>query len=305
MATKDVYGVKAMNNLKVYKSMPEWSAQTLPKGFQEKHNTKEGTWARLTVHAGALRFTFFTEAGEVLSSRVIDAGSGPQLVEPGAWHKVEPVDDALRCQLSFLCEPARYLEKKYQLAAPHAEVRALLPALEGSGGRTVLDLGSGRGRNSFFLAEHGFEVTAVDRSPPSLAKLTEIQEAEGVQFSSRLYDINEASLAQFLPNGAVDHIISTVVLQFLDAPRVPAVIEDMQAVTRPGGLHLIIAPISSEEAPCPIEFPAVFAPGELREYYRAWAMLRYEETVGEFHKRDERGERYKSRFSTLIARKAG
>lgn len=292
-----------MSDLEVYRTMPEWSAQTLPKVFQKKHNTKEGTWARLVVSAGALRFTLLTEDGEVLSSRVVDAASGPLLVEPGEWHRVEPVDDACRCELSFLCEPSRYMEKKHKLTAPHSEVRAHLAELEAATGRTLLDLGSGRGRNSFLLAQRGFEVTAVDRSEDAVAKLRGIQEAERVDFPSRVYDINDAALARVLPSGEVDHIVSTVVFQFLDAARVPSVIEDMQAVTRPGGLHLIVAPITSDELPCPIAFPFVFASGELRENYRGWELLSYEETVGEFHKLDENGDRYVSGFGALLARK--
>jgi tellurite methyltransferase len=283
--------------------LPEWSAQTLPAEAREKHETQEGTWALLTVRAGALRFISLSAAGEELSSRILEATSEPQLIAPGAWHRVEPVDEALRCQVSFLCEPSRYLEKKYQLTAPHSEVRALLPSLLTAEGRTVLDLGCGRGRNSFFLAEQGFSVTALDRSEPSISALREIQQAEGVEFPARVYDINEAALAGVLSGGAVDHVICTVVFQFLDPTRVPAIIADMQAVTRPGGLHLIVAPVTSAQLPCPIDFPFVFEPGELRDAYRTWDVLRYDETPGEFHRRDERGVPFKALFATLVARR--
>ncbi len=294
-----------MKGLRVYKRLPEWSAETLPQGFRRKHNTKEGTWAQLTVHAGALRFIHLDANGEELSSRVIDTASGPQLVDPGVWHKVEPQDEALRCQLAFLCEPSRYLEKKHDLTAPHSEVCALLPELEAGPGRSVLDLGCGRGRNSFFLAERGFGVTAVDRSETAIETLREIQTAEGVTLTSHRYDINRASLSEVLEGGAVDHIICTVVFQFIEAERVQAVIADMQAVTRSGGLHLIVAPVTSAEVPCPIAFSGVFQRGQLRAHYQGWELLRYDETLGEFHKRDACGERYKAEFATLIARKPG
>ncbi|PIE20451.1 MAG: tellurite resistance methyltransferase TehB [Proteobacteria bacterium] len=294
-----------MKNLRVYKRMPEWSAATLPAGFRRKHNTKEGTWAQLTVNTGALRLSHLDADGAELSSHVVDAAAGPQLVAPGAWHKVEPLDDALRCQLAFLCEPGRYLEKKYGLTAPHSDVRALLPTLEAAPGRSVLDLGSGRGRNSFLLAEHGFTVTAVDRSDKAIATLRQIQADEGYSLCSSLYDINQASLASVIERGAVDHIICTVVFQFLQADRLHAVIDDMQAVTRPAGLHLIVAPLTSAEVPCPIAFPGLLKPGELRDRYRGWELLRYDEALGEFHRRDENGERYRAEFVTLIARKPG
>lgn len=292
-----------MKNLRIYKRMPEWSAATLPRGFRRKHNTKEGTWAQLTVHAGTLRFTHLNAEGEALSSHIIDAAAGPQLIEPGVWHRVEPVDDELRCQLVFLCEPDRYLEKKYGLSAPHSEVRRLLPEIETAQGKTVLDLGSGRGRNSFFLAERGFAVTAVDRSETAIETLQSIQSAEGLEVTSHIYDINRAALRDVLGDGGVDHIVSTVVFQFLERARVQAIIADMKARTRSGGLHLIVAPLSTAEFPCPIPFPTLFEQDELRDYYRDWEIIGYEESLGEFHKRDECGERYKALFATLVARK--
>jgi tellurite methyltransferase len=237
---------------------------------------------------------------------VLAHGAAQQVL--GALVEAEALGDLvelLRCQLTFLCEPSRYLEKKHGLTAPHSEVCALLPELAAAHGRSVLDLGSGRGRNSFFLAEHGFAVTAVDRSETAIETLRQIQAAEGFELSSSVYDINRASLAEVLEVGAVDHVISTVVLQFLEATRVQAVIDDVQAVTRSGGLHLIVTPVTSAEVPCPIALSTVFERGELRDHYRDWEVLRYDETLGEFHKRDEDGERYQAEFATLVARKPG
>ena len=38
-----------------YKKMPVWTANSLPQMFQEKHNTKVGTWGKLTVLKGKLK----------------------------------------------------------------------------------------------------------------------------------------------------------------------------------------------------------------------------------------------------------
>lgn len=290
-------------DLKVYKDMPEWTAQTLPKAFQTKHNTKEGSWARLTVLEGSLRFIIMTEAGETISEHVYNQDSGPQLLEPQVWHRVEIIDDSLRCQLSFLCEPGRYFEKKYAVNPPHADLRAVMPELLKAPGRSALDLGCGQGRNACFLVSQGFSVTALDRSEPGVQKLQQIAAVEQAPLKAALYDINSAALATQLPGGQVDHIVSTVVLQFLDPERLPAVIADMQAVTRPGGLHFIVVPLTSEEVPCPIPLPALPGRGELREYYKGWEFIRYEETLGEFHRRDENGQRYKAEFCTMLAKK--
>ena len=44
------------NELICYKQMPVWTKDKLPKMFQEKHNTKVGTWGKLTVLKGKLKF---------------------------------------------------------------------------------------------------------------------------------------------------------------------------------------------------------------------------------------------------------
>ena len=40
------------NELICYKQMPVWTKDKLPQMFQEKHNTKVGTWGKLTVLKG-------------------------------------------------------------------------------------------------------------------------------------------------------------------------------------------------------------------------------------------------------------
>ena len=39
-----------------YKRLPNWTATTLPEMVTQKHNTKVGTWAKLTILSGALNF---------------------------------------------------------------------------------------------------------------------------------------------------------------------------------------------------------------------------------------------------------
>ena len=53
------------NELICYKQMPIWTKDKLPKMFQEKHNTKVGTWGKLTVLKGKLKFYELTEDGDV------------------------------------------------------------------------------------------------------------------------------------------------------------------------------------------------------------------------------------------------
>ncbi|MDQ0223258.1 SAM-dependent methyltransferase TehB [Streptococcus moroccensis] len=279
-----------------YKTMPEWTAQTLPQVFQERHNTKPGTWARLTILSGKLRFISLDENETVLDEVVFDADSNIPFVEPQAWHRVEPVTDDLRCQLTFYCQPRDYVAKKYGLTPTHSEVHFTAPFL--SPNSKILDLGSGRGRNSLYLARLGHEVTALDVDQKALALLEEMAETENLPMTIAPYDINTAKLDE-----DYDAIISTVVFMGLEADSVPEVIANMQEHTNPGGYNLIVCAMDTEATPCPMPFSFTFKEGELRQYYTDWELIKYNENMGELHKRDENGNRLKMQFVTMLARK--
>ena len=84
---------------------------------------------------------------------------------------------------------------------------------------------------------------------------------------------------------------------------VSSVIQNMQEHTIPGGYNLIVAPVSTKDFPCPIEFPFTFAENELKEYYHQWKICKYNEELGTFQRMDERGNPYQAKFATLIAQK--
>ena len=113
-----------------------------------------------------------------------------------------------------------------------------------------------------------------------------------------LYDINAAALTQ-----NYDFIVSTVVLMFLDADRIPAIIRNMQEHTNPGGYHLIVCAMDTEDYPCQMPFSFTFKEGELAEYYKDWELVKYNENPGHLHRRDENGHRIQLRFATMLAKK--
>jgi tellurite methyltransferase len=47
-----------MQDLICYKELPVWTAQTIPQGFKNQHNTKAGTWAKLKIYQGELSLLF-------------------------------------------------------------------------------------------------------------------------------------------------------------------------------------------------------------------------------------------------------
>ena len=60
---------------------------------------------------------------------------------------------------------------------------------------------------------------------------------------------------------------------------------------------------ATPEVPCPVPFSFTFGENELKEYYKEWEFLEYNENMGELHKTDENGNRYKMKFVTMLARK--
>jgi len=94
------------------------------------------------------------------------------------------------------------------------------------------------------------------------------------------------------------------VMMFLQSATIPQLIADMQASTRKYGYNLIVAAMDTDDYPNTQNFPFAFKSGELSHYYRNWHIVKYNEEVGELHRRDENGNRIKTRFATLLAQKA-
>lgn len=278
-----------------YKRMPLWTKDTMPEAVQRKHNTKVGTWGKITVLKGKLKFVELTEDGEEVASHVFEAGADNPMAQPQAWHRVEALTDDVEWFLEFYCEPKDYFPKKYNSNPVHSEV---LEAMESLSPGKALDLGCGQGRNALFLAQHGFEVTAVDQNELALEILQSIVEQEDLEMTVGLYDINSAALTQ-----TYDLIVSTVVLMFLQADRIPAIIRNMQDQTNPGGYNLIVCAMDTEDYHCQVPFSFTFKEGELADYYKDWELIKYNENPGHLHRRDEHGNRIALRFATMLAKK--
>ena len=92
-------------------------------------------------------------------------------------------------------------------------------------------------------------MTAVDQNELALEILQSIVAEEDLEMPVGIYDINAAALTQ-----NYDFIVSTVVLMFLDADRIPAIIRNMQEHTNPGGYNLIVCAMDTEDYPCQMPF---------------------------------------------------
>ncbi len=202
-------------------------------------------------------------------------------------------------------KPYDYYHKTYGITLPHSDVvdaaERILAARNQTGGQgiEVLDLGCGQGRNSLYLYDRGFHVTSMDHNPNMLKMLASIMDKEGIvgQIPQELYDINQAKIT-----GSYDFIISTVVLMFVDKDCIPNILRNMQERTKPGGYNLIVSGMSTAKYPYD-GFSFAFDEGELRNYYKDWEFIRYNEDVGEMHRRDASGNRTQLQFATMLARK--
>lgn len=284
------------DQLLLYKSNPVWTAYTMPEVITKRHNTKIGTYGKITVIKGALTFYEMTEDDRMITEHLFTPDSQTPFVEPQVWHKVAAASNDLEFRLDFYCKPEDYLSKKYGWTRTHSEVIEAAPLF--SPKSKILDLGSGQGRNSLYLSMLGHEVTSVDSNGQSLIMLENMAIKEDIPAKIDWYDINSANI-----DDLYEVIISTVVFMFLDPIAVPEIIADMQVHTKIGGYNLIVCAMDTSNYPCPMPFSFTFKENELRNYYDGWEIIKYNENLGELHKIDEKGNRLNMQFATLLAKK--
>jgi tellurite methyltransferase len=143
----------------------------------------------------------------------------------------------------------------------------------------VLDLGCGEGKNSFFLANNGFDVTAVDISSVGIDKLKKFAKQKNLNIKSKKADINNYlfSCEKF------DAIFAIHVLQFINKKNILKVIKQIQSKTNIKGLNVIasfIAKNSKNKKKVILKNGYLFDKKELKKLYKDWKILFYEEKLG-------------------------
>ena len=124
-------------------------------------------------------------------------------------------------------------------------------------GKSALDIACGEGRNSIFLAQHGFRVTGVDISDVGLAKAIAIAEKSGVQVDFIRTDLDGYSLEK-----TYDLIIN---FNFLMRDLIPSLAQSLTS----GGLLLFDTLLASSQLPsCHSHKPAyLLQQGELQDIF--------------------------------------
>lgn len=70
-----------------YKKTPEFTSETVPKGLLKAHQTKDGTWGKIVILEGKLRY-------RILEPEIEEIQLSPEkygVVEPTILHEVEPL----------------------------------------------------------------------------------------------------------------------------------------------------------------------------------------------------------------------
>ena len=123
-------------------------------------------------------------------------------------------------------------------------------------GKRALDVACGEGRNSIFLAQRGFQVTALDISEVGLGKAKKRAEAEGLVIDFQAADLDEYHFSE-----QFDLIIN---FNFLLRNLIPM---ELQALS-PGGLLIIDTIMESPQLLATHKNPAYFLrSGELLQVF--------------------------------------
>ena len=88
----------------------------------------------------------------------------------------------------------------------------------------ALDIGAGEGRNSLFLAEQGFKVTAIDIIPEGLIKLKELAKKLHLKVTTKVKDVRKF---EFLPE-KYSLIISIAAIDFLKKSEIEKLVKKIK-----------------------------------------------------------------------------
>lgn len=127
----------------------------------------------------------------------------------------------------------RYSETELMWSAgPNAFVEELCRDLPP--GRSI-DLAAGEGRNAIWLAEQGWDSTAVDYSDVAIDKARQIAAKRGVTITAEVADLNE-----YEPTPGAYDLVLVAYLQLPDGQLTP-ILRRAAAAVAPGGTFLVVS----------------------------------------------------------------
>lgn len=152
----------------------------------------------------------------------------------------------------------------------------IIPVTGGSGKRLV-DLGAGEGRDSVFLAKHGFSVVAVDVVPAGLDKARRLASENGVEITT----VN-ANLNDFLLPAGIDVVYSNGALEYIRPELRAKRFKHFREQTAPGGYHFMFAFSEHPEVEIAPDWgnnEYLYKRDELSSFYECWEIIEKYERV--------------------------
>lgn len=135
----------------------------------------------------------------------------------------------------------------------------------GDGPARAIDLGAGDGRHTLYLAERGFEVTAVDGAPAGIDLIQQKLDKASLAANLVVADLRDYALPH-----DIDLWVASYVIHLLPEPY--AHIQAWQEHVRPGGICSVASRGRFDHDPTEYWFPADF---ELKQIFEAagWFIL--------------------------------
>ncbi len=182
-------------------------------------------------------------------------------------------------------------DERYSKGKPNDQPNPLVVELAekltpGRAPKRALDVACGVGRHSIYLAERGWQVTAVDSSKVAIELLCQAAAEIDLSIDARLADLERDEFV--IEPGGYDLIVNCCYLQ---RDLFPAI----KAGVKVGGCVLaVIAMVDDDPAVKPMNPAFLLQPGELRAMFDGWEIL---------HDSEAKLRAGKRRMAELIARK--
>ena len=177
----------------------------------------------------------------------------------------------------------RYRRGEHASIAPSRLLVRVADMLATNGGRRALDIACGAGRHAIFLAERGWQVTAVDASPVGIELTKQRARERGVTVETIVANLERGEFT--ITPDAYDLICVFYYLQRNLFPHI-------RAGVHPGGTVVAAIHLTDESPDARPMNPAfLLQPGELSAEFQRWEITHYHESQlldddpGEHHRR--------------------
>ena len=189
-------------------------------------------------------------------------------------------------------------ENFHQRFTPHPLIIKLTNNLQKNS--TILDLGSGEGNDSIYLAKKGFKVTAVDFSEKCIQKTKQFAEQNNLNIKT----VNSKIKSYLEYHTYFDAIICINSLQFINPKEIQETLDLIKSRTNQKGFNVISSFIAQNEVmkkKAKWNEMYLFDKGELKKLYQNWNIIFYEEKLGDWESHG--GTPHKHYIVNLIAQK--